>query len=1049
MTMPTRRGLTVLLVMLARSTFAATQAPAGLQVLDEMNDISPWKALAADDTTASVHEAKGVQGGALVLEFDLAGTAGYAAATRKLAVELPEDYEISFWLRATAGTNNLEVKFVDASGDNVWWYRRANYKFSGDWQNIRIKRRQIEFAWGPTGDKALRGFAAVEFVLSAGTQGGSGSLWFDRLALRPLEKLPAAGAPQLQASTAQPGNGAALAMDGKTGTAWRSQRSGTTPQTLTIDLQQPREFGGIEIDWLRGMHAAHYTIELSLDGRDWQTVRTVTAGNGGRDSHLLPESEARWIRLTSPDAGRDVGIAELYVRDLNFGASPNAFIEALAKDARRGCYPRGFANEQSYWTIVGIDGDGEQSLLSEDGAVEPRRAGFSIEPFVRIGNQLVTWADVDISHSLAENYLPVPTVEWRRGDLSLAVAALAQGKSGEAQTRMVYLLGNPTATRQKLSLALVIRPFQVNPPAQFLNTAGGVTSIQDIAWHDGVVEVDKLPGVIVETPPSAFRAVPMDADTPCEWLSAAPSNTSVHDDSGMASAALLFDVDLPPGAQQEITLNLPLHKKQDAPVISSRASMQAATQEWRQKLNRVDLQLPAEAQPLFDTLRTALAHVLINREGPALQPGSRSYRRSWIRDGAMTSEMLLRLGHADAVKDFLLWYAAHQFSGANSNGKIPCCVDVRGADPVPENDSNGEFLYLVMEYYRYSGDKDVLRQLWPRVRSAVEFMERLRLSERTELNLQPGRRALYGLMPASISHEGYSAKPMHSYWDDYWALAGYESAVRIARALDEKGNMRRFLESRDQFRADLYRSLQVAMQDHKIDYLPGAAELGDFDPTSTSIALSPVGEQQMLPPDALLATFERYWKHFSARRTDESWDAYTPYELRNLGTFIRLGWRDRGLELLDFFLKDRRPAHWNQWAEVVGREPRKSRFIGDMPHGWVASDYARAVLDMFAYERPADETLVLMAGVPDRWLQKEGFAVKNLRTAYGSLNYSFAIKGTTRVLEVGEMKLPPGGIAVSWPEKPTGKQTIRAGNARWIDKELRIGKVPFTLEFEQ
>jgi hypothetical protein len=231
--------------------------------------------------------------------------------------------------------------------------------------------------------------------------------------------------------------------------------------------------------------------------------------------------------------------------------------------------------------------------------------------------------------------------------------------------------------------------------------------------------------------------------------------------------------------------------------------------------------------------------------------------------------------------------------------------------------------------------------------------------------------------------------------------------------------------------------------------LPGAAELGDFDPTSTSIALSPVGEQQMLPPDALQATFERYWKNFTERREDKSWDAYTPYELRNLGTFIRLGWRDRGLELLEFFLKDRRPVEWNQWAEVVGREPRKTRFIGDMPHGWVASDYARSLLDMFAYERPADETLVLMAGVPARWLQKDGFAVKNLRTPYGPLSYSFTIKGKTRVLEIAEMKMPAGGVAVSWPEKPQGTQTIRAGNARWLDKELRIGKLPFIIEFTQ
>jgi hypothetical protein len=410
----------------------------------------------------------------------------------------------------------------------------------------------------------------------------------------------------------------------------------------------------------------------------------------------------------------------------------------------------------------------------------------------------------------------------------------------------------------------------------------------------------------------------------------------------------------------------------------------------------------------------------------------------------MTSEMLLRTGHPEVAREFLLWYADYQFD----NGKIPCCVDVRGADPVPENDSAGEFLFLVEEVHRYTHDTDLLRKLWPRVVKAVAYMEKLRLSERTELNQQPDRRALYGLMPASISHEGYSAKPMHSYWDDFWALCGYESAIKIARTLEQRKEMRQFIESRDEFRADLYRSLHLAMRAHSIDYIPGAAELGDFDATSTSIALSPVGEQQMLPPDAVQATFERYWADFSKRRTDKTWDAYTPYELRNLGTFIRLGWRDRAWELLDFFMDDRRPAQWNQWAEVVGREPRKSRFIGDMPHGWVASDYGRSLLDMFAYERPADDTLVLMAGVPAPWVKKDGFAVKNLRTAYGPLSYSVRIEGDKRIVEIAEMKMPPGGIAISWPEPQVREsQVIVKGTARWIDTELRVGKLPFRIEF--
>ena len=61
----------------------------------------------------------------MVMEFDLANTAGYASAHRKLPTKLPDDYEISFWLRGEAGRNHFEMKFVDASRFNVWWFRTA------------------------------------------------------------------------------------------------------------------------------------------------------------------------------------------------------------------------------------------------------------------------------------------------------------------------------------------------------------------------------------------------------------------------------------------------------------------------------------------------------------------------------------------------------------------------------------------------------------------------------------------------------------------------------------------------------------------------------------------------------------------------------------------------------------------------------------------------------------------------------------------------------------------------------------------------------------
>ncbi|MGH8186635.1 MAG: discoidin domain-containing protein, partial [Steroidobacteraceae bacterium] len=811
-----RQWTPILLAMLVAGLSLAADQPPQLEVryLDEMENIDAWQSLASDGVSASVHGAKGVEGNSLVLEFDLANTAGYAAATRVLPTTLPEDYELSFWMRAEAGRNHFEVKLVDASGDNVWWFRRANYDFSGEWQQVRIKRRQIEFAWGPTADKTLRQFQSIEFVVSAGDGGGLGNLWFDRLSLKPIVRPRVTEKPSARASSESDGNAAANAIDGQARTMWRSGGDPASEQTLQVDLKEVREFGGLEIDWAKGLHAPRYSIETSLDGARWQTVRKVETSNGRRDSYLMPESEARYIRLTMPGAGRNVGITELHVRDLEFGASPNTFIAALAKQSRRGCYPRAYLGEQTYWTIIGVDGDSEESMLSEDGALEVRKGSYSIEPFVRTQSGWLTWADVAIGHSLAEGYLPIPSVEWAHRDVELTTTAYSSGAPGNTYTHAIYRLRNPGKKPQRFTLALTVRPFQVNSPAQFLNTSGGVSPIQDLTFANNVVSVDSLPAVFPRTAPRAFRAVTLAADSPCDWLPSDVGTARVRDESAFATGALLYEVELQPGRSEEIVLDLPQHP-QKSPTPTN-ASREAIENQWRDKLNRVEIDLPSESKALSDTLRTSLAHVLINRDGPALQPGSRAYERSWIRDGAMTSDMLLRLGHEQVAKDFLQWFAPYQFA----NGKVPCCVDRRGADPVPENDSAGEFLFLIDEINRYTTDKKLLEHMWPAVEKAVAYMDKLRLSERIPANTQGERRAFYGLMPASISHEGYAAKPMHSYWDNFWALAGYESAVRIARQLEHRPQMRRFIESRDQFRSDVYRSLQLAMQTHNIDYLP-------------------------------------------------------------------------------------------------------------------------------------------------------------------------------------------------------------------------------------
>ncbi|MGH8080319.1 MAG: discoidin domain-containing protein, partial [Lysobacter sp.] len=516
-----------------------------------------------------------------------------------------------------------------------------------------------------------------------------------------------------------------------------------------------------------------------------------------------------------------------------------------------------------------------------------------------------------------------------------------------------------------------------------------------------------------------------------------------HDRNRLASGALFYRVELAPGQSREFTWSTALSGEDDSAFVDNAqadALQNLVAQQWREKLDRVRLRVPPAGQPVVDTLRTGLAHMLISRTGPRLQPGTRSYARAWIRDGAMIGEGLLRMGREDVAEEFLRWYAPYQFG----NGKVPCCVDDRGSDPVPENDSHGELIFAVAEVYRYRRDRKLLEAMWPHVEGAVRYMDRLRLSERTEANraLDP---AFYGMMPASISHEGYSAKPMHSYWDNFWALRGYKDAVEIAQWLGKGEQAKAFAASRDQFRADLYASIDHATRKHGIDYIPGAAELGDFDATSTTIALAPGGEQGLLPKTLLNNTFERYWKEFVDRRDGRrEWKDYTPYELRTIGSFVRLGWRERAHEALDFFFKDQQPRGWNQWAEVVSRTPRKPFFVGDLPHAWVESDYVRSALDLFAYTRDIDQALVIAAGVPATWLDGEGVSVAGLRTPYGALAYRFKRDGGTATLEIDSgLAMPVGGVVVKWPfDGAPGKTRVDGRERGWVDGELRVDRLP-------
>ena len=347
-----------------------------------------------------------------------------------------------------------------------------------------------------------------------------------------------------------------------------------------------------------------------------------------------------------------------------------------------------------------------------------------------------------------------------------------------------------------------------------------------------------------------------------------------------------------PGRQGESTFN---------------SALAAAVRDWHQRLDRVEIKLPPAAEPLVHTFRTALAHILINRDGPAIQPGSRSYARAWIRDGV-----------AHLLRPAALRSSRSRRPRASSSGSPPtsspaarCPAAWTPAAPIPFRRTTATA--NSSSWWPSTGAIPATARLVEQALAARREGRRLhrraaRASAARTSTAKPDKLRYFGLLPESISHEGYSAHPVHSYWDDFFALTGLKDAVDLASGLgktDEADALGR------QPRRIPHRPLRLAQPRDRPSAeasttSPAPPTSRDFDATSTTIALSPGGELANLRDKlraAWSSTFERYWKEFEQRRTGTDWKDYTPYELRTVGTFVRLGWTERAHELLDFFLE--------------------------------------------------------------------------------------------------------------------------------------------------
>lgn len=277
-----------------------------------------------------------------------------------------------------------------------------NFSFPGEWKKIKIKKRQIQFAWGPTEDHHLKRIDRIEFTV-ASFVGGKGTLWIDDLQFEPLppetESYPL---PLITTASSQQPHLPEFMTDASDETYWLS--SGVDNQWIKIDFTTLREFGGLQIDWKNQLQALAFEIYLSVDDQNWEKVYTVTFNHADKSWIRLPEAEARYLKINLIHSNSPVafGIKHLQFLKVKESLTPNDFFIFAAKKSPPGDYPRYFLEQASYWTVTGVNNDVKEALINEEGMVEVDKACFSLEPLITIGDSTHDWSRVKTGQSLGE-----------------------------------------------------------------------------------------------------------------------------------------------------------------------------------------------------------------------------------------------------------------------------------------------------------------------------------------------------------------------------------------------------------------------------------------------------------------------------------------------------------------------------------------------------------------------------------------------------------------------------------------------------------------------
>jgi hypothetical protein len=391
------------------------------------------------------------------------------------------------------------------------------------------------------------------------------------------------------------------------------------------------------------------------------------------------------------------------------------------------------------------------------------------------------------------------------------------------------------------------------------------------------------------------------------------------------------------------------------------------------------------------------AHVcqLIANDHGQLRGGEGFYDEFYIRDGAYQVTELEEAGLTDAAAKAIRHYLATQ----RPDGRFETQKD--------QFDANGQAVWALWQYYKITGDRAWLQEVYPQMKRATDWTMQARRKA-------PADSPFAGVLPASVADGEYLWDGKHHIVGyDFWNLRGMVCTADAAAILGKTADRDALLAESKDYRA----AIEAAWKGTGLDYFAPSWEKAGTHWGNTE-TLWPTALFDINDPRMTAMQKEIRLRHGGGfvegtiRWTGLA-DAIHPYmsAYTTMAALIR-GEHEQVVE--DFYWYLLHSSATQAFPEGIFYK-RRVAWGDTVPHCTGAANYALMLRHMLVHEQ--DNVLHLLPAVPDGWLADgKEIRIERTPTHFGPLDMT--VKGLPKGVHVelkGAFRQQPEHLVLHLP----------------------------------